>query len=78
MVAADVIELIRGEGIAELDSGFGPDDDLFVAGLDSLALMQLLVLVRERFGVALRAGDMTRENLRTPRLLAALIERRNA
>jgi acyl carrier protein len=73
--AHDVIALIRDEEILSLDDGFGPDDDLFAAGLDSLALMQLLVAASERFGVMLQAGDVTRENLRTPESLARLLRR---
>ena len=33
--------------------GFGTESDLFAAGLDSMAIMQLLLLLEERFGVSL-------------------------
>ncbi len=68
--------MIRDEGIVELDGGFGGGDDLFEAGLDSMAVMQLLVAAGERFGVMLEAGDVTRENFSTAEALARLIAER--
>lgn len=73
-LAAEVIAVIRGEGIANLGEGFGVDDDLFLAGIDSMALMQLLVALEERFGIAFGAEDVTRERFRTAAVLAAVIE----
>ena len=65
--------MIRAEGIIELDGQFGSGDDLFEAGLDSMAVMQLLVAAGERFGVTLEPGDVTRENFATAEALARLI-----
>lgn len=52
--------------------------DLFSAGLDSMGIMQLVVIVEEKWNVALESGDLTRENFSTPRNLAALMRRRSA
>ncbi len=74
--AEQVLGLIRDEGIVELGDGFGAGEDLFEAGLDSMAVMQLLVAAGERFGVVLEAGDVTRENFATAGALAGLIAKR--
>jgi acyl carrier protein len=71
--ANDVMDMIREEGVLDLDQGFGPDDDLFEAGLDSLALMQVLVAARVRFGVIIEAGDVTKNNFRTAESVARLL-----
>ena len=39
-------ELIDGQ-LIEFSPGFGNEDDLFEAGLDSMAIMQLLLLMRK-------------------------------
>ena len=73
MTAAGILGLIREEGIVDLADDFGTADDLFEAGLDSMAVMQLLVAAGERFGVTLAAADVTRENFGTADALAAVI-----
>lgn len=52
------------------------DTDLFDAGLDSMAIMQLLLLIDERFGVMLTSTDLTRANFATIRVLASLVHTR--
>lgn len=73
-MAVRVLEAIRAEGIVELPGDFGVGDDLFVAGLDSMAVMQLLVVLEERFGVAFAVEDVTRERFRSAAALAELLE----
>lgn len=73
-----VIGWLRDEQILDLTDGFSTDDDLFLAGLDSMAVMQLVVAAEERFGVVLQAADLSKENLGTAESLAALINRRRA
>jgi acyl carrier protein len=72
----DLIDWMNGEGLLELDWDFPEDGDLFGAGLDSMAVMQLVVAVADKFGVELTPDDLTRANLATPRTLAALIATR--
>lgn len=74
----EVIEMLREEGIADLPEGFPAEGDLFAAGMDSMAVMQLIVIAEERFGAVIAPQDADRENLGTPRDLAALIGRRQA
>ena len=73
-----VIEWLRSEQILDLTEGFSTGDDLFLAGLDSMAVMQLVVAAEERFGVVLQAADLSKENLGTAGSLAALFTIRSA
>jgi acyl carrier protein len=73
-----VVEWLRSEGILELEDGFSARDDLFLAGLDSMAVMQLVVAAEERFGVLLQAADLTKDHLGTAESLASLIQDRRA
>lgn len=69
----ELIDWMNGEGLLELDWDFPEDGDLFAAGLDSMAVMQLVVAVEDQYGVELGPDDLTRENLATPITLARLI-----
>ncbi len=51
------------------------DTDLFAAGLDSMGIMQLMILIEERFGVRVPESAVTRENFATVAALAALVRR---
>ncbi len=73
-----VIGWLRSEEILMLEEGFSVQDDLFLAGLDSMAVMQLVVAAEERFGAQLQAVDLTKDNLGTAESLAALIDERRA
>lgn len=71
---ADVASLL----VILLDVEFGAtvevDSDLFDEGhLDSLAVVELLLIIEETFGVIVDDGDVTPDNLRTVRSIAALI-----
>ncbi len=72
MSSAEVIDWLNEEGMVELPAGFPSDGDLFAAGLDSMAVMQLVVAAEEKFGVILGPEDITRENLSTPAAMAGL------
>jgi acyl carrier protein len=49
------------------------DADLFEAGMDSMAIMQLLIRIETEFGVSLRLADVTRANFSTVRKIAGLL-----
>jgi acyl carrier protein len=53
-----------------------PDDDLELAGLDSMALLKVLLFIEARFGFWMPDDDLVPENIRTVRALAAYIYRR--
>jgi acyl carrier protein len=65
-------DLIDGQ-LVELDPAFGEADDLFAAGLDSMAIMQLLLLIEEEFGVQIPMGEVTRGNFHTTGAIARLV-----
>ena len=71
--AIELIDWLNGEGLLELDWDFPEDGDLFSVGLDSMAVMQIVVAVEDEYGVELAPEDLTREQLATPEALAALI-----
>ena len=70
--------MLREEGLVDLADNFAADGNLFEAGMDSMAVMQLIVVVEERFGAVIGPEDAGRENLETPQALARLIGRRRA
>lgn len=67
-------EIIFG-GLLE-DRGDGnPDTNLFDSGLDSMAIMQLIIMVEEKFSVQIPASDVSKGNFQSIRALAMLIHR---
>jgi len=66
------------ERLLETRPGFDVDSNLYEAGLDSMALMQLLIIVEEEYGVSIPEADLTRQNFSTTRHLAQLIRERRA
>ena len=65
-----VAELLPSAG--ELDC----DADLFLEGLDSIALMQLIILLEKEFAIRLTADDLDRANFATLRDLEKLVVRK--
>ena len=57
------------ETSAPVDAG----TDLYNVGMDSMAIMQLLILIEEDYGVSLPECALTRQNFSTVRQLAHLI-----
>jgi acyl carrier protein len=74
----EIITWLNEEGVVEIDADFPADGDLFAAGLDSMAVMQLVVAAEEKFGVILGPADITRENLATPAAMAALFSAKSS
>lgn len=74
----DLIDWLNAEGIVELANDFPDSGDLFAAGLDSMAIMQLAVAAEERFGVLIGISDLNQESLGTPVLLLNLIDRKQS
>lgn len=69
-----VIELLTTEHILEPQEPLTPDTDLFSMGLDSMAMMQLLLLIEERFQLTINPAEMTRERFATASALAGFLE----
>ncbi len=70
-------ELISGN-LLETGPSFNAESNLYEAGLDSMAIMQLLLLIEQKFGVMLPESDLSRENFNDIRSLAVLLEKRLA
>ncbi|MFC5457643.1 acyl carrier protein [Prosthecobacter fluviatilis] len=70
---AAVIELLTTEHILEPQEPLAPDTDLFSMGLDSMAMMQLLLQIEERFGLTVNPAEMTRERFATASALAGFL-----
>ncbi|PYN40527.1 MAG: hypothetical protein DMD95_21535 [Candidatus Rokuibacteriota bacterium] len=55
-----------------------PDDNLELAGLDSMALLKVLLFIEAQFGFWMPDEDLVEENIQTPRAMAAYICRRGS
>jgi acyl carrier protein len=55
-----------------------PDDNLEAAGLDSMALLKVLLFIETEFGFWTPDEDLVEENIRSPRMLANYICRRRS
>ncbi len=67
-----VFELLR-DAILAAPSGFTPSSNLIEAGLDSLAVTQLLLSIEETTGVWVDESLLTPANLESAETLAALV-----
>jgi acyl carrier protein len=72
-----LLALVSGR-LLEPRAPFTADCDLYDAGLDSMAIMRLLVIIEEEYGVSIPERDLTRHNFSTIRHLAHLIRERSA
>lgn len=73
-----VADLILQHQIVECAVGsLGMDDDLFSQGLDSMAMMQLMLHLEKDFGVRIAPSEMTRNHFATVRVLAEWLSHPN-
>lgn len=68
-----VLSLILDQQIVETSAPVSTSTDLFALGMDSMAMMQLLLHIEDRFGIAVDAGEMTRDRFATAAALAAFL-----
>lgn len=73
ITAEHVIHLLTSEHILEPEEPILPDADLFALGLDSMALMQLMLQIEEHFGLSIQPGEMTRDRFATAQALAGYL-----
>lgn len=66
------------EQLFHLDDTVTPSSDLHAAGLDSLALMQLILLLESEYAVTITPQDLDRENFSSLEKLAQLIQRKQS
>ncbi len=69
-----VIELLTSRHILEPQEPISEGTDLFSLGLDSMAMMQLILQIEEHFHLSIHPGEMTRERFGTANALAAFLE----
>ncbi len=69
-----VIELLISEHILEPQEAIAAETDLFTLGLDSMAMMQLLLHIEERFRLTVNPAEMTRERFATAGSLAFFLD----
>jgi acyl carrier protein len=67
-----VLNLVREE-VLQTPPHFSVVSDLFEAGLDSMAIMQLLLLLEEHFGLAIPVGSVSRANFKSAQAISALL-----
>lgn len=70
---AALIDLLTEQEIVDTTDPLTADSDLFACGLDSLAMMQLLLHLEQRFKVTIALTDMTRERFATAAALATYL-----
>ncbi len=68
-----LLELVS-QDILEVGPDFNAQSNLFDAGLDSMAIMQLLLLIEQNFGIRLPAAKLTQEHFSSIDDLARLME----
>ncbi len=68
----ELIEILS-EQMLDCDSPIMEDTNLFEVGLDSMGIMQLLLAIEDRFGVAIDPADLSRDNFQTVASIATLI-----
>lgn len=72
----DLIDSLRSlisEQLFPLDDSVTEDSDLHSEGLDSLALMQLILLLEREYSITISPVDLNRENFSTLQKLANLV-----
>ena len=70
-----ILDVIRENLLPDLPATFGVKDSLYDVGLDSMGIMQMVLLLDERFGCAIQPTDLTRANFSSAAALAALIRK---
>jgi acyl carrier protein len=74
ITAEAVLALLDEQAIVEVAEPLAADTDLFACGLDSLALMRLIVAAEQVFGRRLPPAEITRARCATASALAAWLD----
>lgn len=73
MKLIDSLRTLIDQELFPLGPEIGDDDDLHAEGLDSMALMQLILILEREFGIAITPEDLSREKFATLANLAAFV-----
>jgi len=74
-----IVESLRSlisERMFPLAEDFSKDCDLYAEGLDSMALMQLILILEQEMGVRIGPEDLAKENFQTLAAIATLVEKK--
>lgn len=71
-LAERVLEILR-DGLLDVGPDFGPRSNLVEAGLDSLAVTQLMLSIEELTGLWVDESQLTPEHLESAESLAACV-----
>jgi acyl carrier protein len=75
---ARVVTAFINTAIMSRSRPIGPDDDLELSGLDSMALLKVLLFIEAEYGFWMPDEDLVEENIKTARAMAAYICRRGS
>ena len=79
ITAEDILRCMLEEAILAPDIAPTADDNLLNLGLDSMALMQWMIIAEQKFGVVMQPEDLALEHIQTARAMAArLVYRANS
>ena len=67
------IHSLIDEGLFPLHQSVAEDTDLLAEGLDSLALMQLIMLLENEFSISISPADLDRKNFSTLANIANMV-----
>ena len=67
------IHSLIDEGLFPLHQSVAEDTDLLAEGLDSLALMQLIMLLEKEFSISISPADLDRKNFSTLANIANMV-----
>jgi len=73
MITTDSLRTLINDELFPLDSSVADDADLHAEGLDSMALMQLILLLEHEFEITIAPDDLGRENFATLANLTAFV-----
>ena len=73
---ASALMTLIGDRVLQVASDFTPQSDLFSAGLDSIAIMQLLLSIEDVFGIQIPLESVSRKNFQTVSAVAQLVNAR--
>jgi len=75
--STDSLRALIDAQLFSLDPGVPDDADLYSEGLDSMALMQLILLLEREFGITITPEDLGRENFATLANLTAFVSKKH-
>ncbi|MFD2256833.1 phosphopantetheine-binding protein [Luteolibacter algae] len=70
------LRALINEQLFPLDDSISAEADLHSEGLDSLALMQLILLLENEYGVSIKPEDLDRENFSSLSKISEMISKK--